>query len=122
MDQQRLGWKNGFGTGKGDTPSRVGFEGAWTPTPTQWDNSYLDTAVQSTGSSPRARPAASSGPPSGPRRHRRPDAHDPSSTHAPMMSTADMAMKMDPIYGPISQRFRDDPSASPTPSRVRGTS
>ena len=85
-----------------------GFEGAWNSTPTQWDNNYLETLMDNdweltespAGHKQWTAPALAGTVP---------DAHDASITHAPMMSTADMAMKMDPIYGPISQRFRDNP-------------
>ena len=108
MEQQLLGWKNGFGSGMGVHTTTSGFEGAWNSTPTQWDNNYLETLMDNdweltespAGHKQWTAPALAGTVP---------DAHDPSITHAPMMSTADMAMKMDPIYGPISQRFRDNP-------------
>ena len=108
MEQQLLGWKNSFGTGKGIDTTTSGFEGAWTATPTQWDNAYLETLMDHDWELTES-----------PAGHKQwtcpalagtvPDAHDPSITHAPVMSTADMAMKMDPIYSEISQRFRNDP-------------
>ena len=108
MEQQLLGWKNGFGSGKGAHTTTSGFEGAWNSTPTTWDNNYLETLMDNdweltespAGHQQWTAPALEGTVP---------DAHDPNITHAPMMSTADMAMKMDPIYGPISQRFRDNP-------------
>ncbi|MBT5755294.1 MAG: catalase/peroxidase HPI [Acidimicrobiaceae bacterium] len=108
MEQQLLGWKNNFESGKGVHTTTSGFEGAWNSTPTQWDNNYLETLMDNdweltespAGHKQWTAPALAGTVP---------DAHDPSITHAPMMSTADMAMKMDPIYGPISQRFRDNP-------------
>ena len=108
MEQQLLGWKNNFGSGKGVHTTTSGFEGAWNSTPTQWDNNYLETLMDNdweltespAGHKQWTAPALAGTVP---------DAHDPSITHAPMMTTADMAMKMDPIYGPISQRFRDNP-------------
>ena len=108
MEQQLLGWKNGFGSGFGVHTTTSGFEGAWNSTPTKWDNNYLETLMDNdwvltespAGHKQWTAPALAGTVP---------DAHDPSITHAPMMSTADMAMKMDPIYGPISQRFRDNP-------------
>ena len=108
MEQQLLGWKNSFGSGKGIHTTTSGFEGAWNSTPTQWDNNYLETLMDNdwvltespAGHKQWTAPALAGTVP---------DAHDPSITHAPMMTTADMAMKMDPIYGPISQRFRDNP-------------
>ncbi len=108
MEQQLIGWKNDFESGMGVHTTSSGFEGAWTKTPTQWDNAYLEALMDNDWELTES--------PSG---HKQwtcpalagtvPDAHDPSLTHAPVMSTADMAMKMDPIYGPISQRFRDNP-------------
>ena len=108
MEQQLLGWKNSFGSGVGVHTTTSGFEGAWTSTPTTWDNKYLETLMDNdwvltespAGHKQWTAPALAGTVP---------DAHDPNITHAPMMSTADMAMKMDPIYGPISQRFRDNP-------------
>jgi len=108
MEQQLLGWKNGFGSGVGVHTTTSGFEGAWNSTPTKWDNNYLETLMDNdwvltespAGHKQWTAPALAGTVP---------DAHDPTVKHAPMMSTADMAMKMDPIYGPISQRFRDNP-------------
>ncbi len=108
MEQQLLGWKNNFGSGKGVHTTTSGFEGAWNSTPTQWDNNYLETLMDNdwvltespAGHKQWTAPALAGTVP---------DAHDPSIAHAPMMSTADMAMKMDPIYNEISQRFRDNP-------------
>jgi catalase-peroxidase len=110
MEQMGMGWKNAFGTGKGVDTTTSGVEGAWTPTPTTWDNSYFDTlfgwdweltespagAKQWKASNPEAQDIV-------------PDAHDPSRRHAPMMTTADMALRMDPIYEPISRRFHENP-------------
>ena len=108
MEQQLMGWKNAFGSGKGVHTTTSGFEGAWNSTPTVWDNNYLETLMDNdweltmspAGHNQWTAPALAGTVP---------DAHDPSITHAPMMSTADMAMKMDPIYNEISQRFRDNP-------------
>jgi catalase-peroxidase len=108
MEQQLLGWKNSFGSGMGVHTTTSGFEGAWNSTPTKWDNNYLETLMDNdwvltespAGHKQWTAPALAGTVP---------DAHDPNIKHAPMMSTADMAMKMDPIYGPISQRFRDNP-------------
>ena len=111
IEQQGLGWKNSFGTGKGVDTTTSGLEGAWTPTPIAWDNSYFDTlfgyeweltkspagAHQWTASNPEAQGTV-------------PDAHDPSRTHAPMMTTADMALRMDTVYEPISRRFHENPA------------
>jgi catalase-peroxidase len=107
MEQQLLGWKNAFGSGKGVHTTTSGFEGAWTATPTQWDNAYLETLMDydweltesPAGHKQWTCPALAGTVP---------DAHDASITHAPTMSTADMAMKMDPIYHEIALRFRNN--------------
>ncbi|GAP99984.1 catalase / peroxidase [Leptolyngbya sp. NIES-2104] len=107
---QGLGWKNAFNTGVGVDAITSGIEGAWTPTPTQWDNSYLETLfnydwelTKSPAGAWQWRPKNGAGVGTVP------DAHDPSKRHAPMMTTADMAMKMDPIYEPIARHYRDNP-------------
>lgn len=110
LQEQGLGWKSSFGSGNaGDTISS-GLEGAWTPTPVTWDNSFLETlygydwdlvkspagAWQWIPTDPAAADAVE-------------DAHDPSKKHAPIMLTTDLALRMDPIYAPISKRFLDHP-------------
>jgi catalase-peroxidase len=110
IEQMGLGWKNSFGTGKGVDTTTSGIEGAWTPTPTTWDNSYCDTLVgwvlELTESPAGAKQWKASNPEA---QDIVPDAHDPSRRHAPMMTTADMALRMDPIYEPISRRFHENP-------------
>ncbi len=109
MEQQLLGWKNGFESGKGVHTTTSGFEGAWNSTPTTWDNNYLETLMDNeweltespAGHKQWTAPALAGTVP---------DAHDPNVTHAPVMSTADMSMKMDPIYNEICTRFRNDQS------------
>jgi catalase-peroxidase len=108
LEAMGQGWINAFESGKGVHTTTSGIEGAWTATPTQWDNAYLETLMDydwelttsPAGAQQWTCPALAGTVP---------DAHDPSVTHAPMMTTADMALKMDPVYGPISQRFRDNP-------------
>ena len=111
IEEQGLGWKNTMGSGKGGDTITSGIEGAWTPTPITWDNSYFDTLFgyewELTKSpaganqwTPTDKSAASTVP----------DAHDPAKTHAPMMTTADMAMRMDPAYEKISRRFHQNPA------------
>ncbi len=108
MEQMGLGWKNQHGTGVGFDTTTSGIEGAWTPTPITWDNSYFDTlfghewelTTSPAGAKQWTAPTAAGTVP---------DAHDPSVTHAPMMTTADMALRMDPIYEPISRRFHENP-------------
>ncbi|NNJ74880.1 MAG: catalase/peroxidase HPI, partial [Anderseniella sp.] len=111
IEEQGLGWKNTMGSGKGGDTITSGIEGAWTPTPITWDNSYFDTLFgyewELTKSpaganqwTPTDKSAASTVP----------DAHDAAKTHAPMMTTADMAMRMDPAYEKISRRFHQNPA------------
>ena len=108
IEQMGLGWKNGLGTGHGVNSTVSGIEGAWTPTPTQWDNSYFETLFgyewELTKSPAGAHQWTAVGG-----EGTVPDAHDPSKSHAPMMTTADMAMRMDPIYEPISRHFQANP-------------
>ena len=110
LEQQGLGWKNTFGSGQGDDTTTSGLEGAWTPTPTTWDNSFLETLYgyewELTKSPAGAwqwkpRDGAGSGTV--------PDPHDPSKRHAPTMLTTDLSLRMDPIYGPITRRFLENP-------------
>ncbi|MBE9107868.1 catalase/peroxidase HPI [Nodosilinea sp. LEGE 07298] len=107
---QGLGWKSKFNTGVGVDAITSGIEGAWTPTPTQWDNSYLETLFKYDWELTKSPAGAWQWKPKGDAGAGTvPDAHDPSKRHAPMMTTADMSMKMDPIYNPIAQRYRDNP-------------
>ncbi len=110
LEEMGLGWKNAFGTGKGVHTITSGIEGAWTPTPTQWDNSYFDTLfgydwklVKSPAGAHQWIPTDQSAATAVP------DAHDPAIRHAPMMTTADLALKMDPAYEAISRRFHQNP-------------
>ncbi|MEL7144914.1 MAG: catalase/peroxidase HPI, partial [Bacteroidota bacterium] len=110
IEEQGLGWKNSFGTGKGVHTITSGIEGAWTPTPTQWDNSYFDTLFGYDWELTKSPAGAHQWiPKDGQAADAVPDAHDPSLKHAPIMTTADMAMRMDPIYEPISRRFHENP-------------
>ncbi|MDA0289178.1 MAG: catalase/peroxidase HPI, partial [Proteobacteria bacterium] len=108
--EQGLGWTSKHGSGKAGDTITSGIEGAWTPNPTQWDNGYFTTLFKydwELTKSPAgawqwlAKDVADE--------DMAPDAHDPSKKHRPMMTTADMAMRMDPIYEKISLRFRDNP-------------
>jgi catalase-peroxidase len=108
--EQGLGWKSSFGSGKGVHSITSGIEGAWTPNPTRWDMGYFDMLfgyewelVKSPAGAWQwqAQDVAEE--------HMVPDAHDPTKKHAPIMTTADMAMRMDPIYEPISRRFHQNP-------------
>lgn len=110
IEQQGFGWKSSFGSGKGVHTISSGLEGAWTPTPIQWDNSYFDTLFGYDWDLVKSPAGASQWIPTDPAAADAvPDAHDTSKRHAPVMTTADMAMRMDPIYGPISKRFHENP-------------
>jgi catalase-peroxidase len=111
IEQQGQGWKNTFGTGKGDDTITSGVEGAWTPNPIKWDHDYfrvlLDYEWELTKSPAGAnqwKPTESSNP------DHAPSAHDATKKRDLMMTTADMALKMDPTYLAISKRFRDNPA------------
>ena len=110
LAQQGLGWKNSYGTGNAGDSISSGLEGAWTASPITWDNSYFDTLfghewVQS--KSPAG--ATQWVPKDGGGADTVPDAHDPAKKHAPVMFTSDLALRMDPIYEPISRRFHENP-------------
>ncbi|MFE9690184.1 catalase/peroxidase HPI [Micromonospora sp. NPDC005806] len=110
LESQGLGWKNTFGSGKGKDTITSGLEGAWTPTPITWDNSFFETLFgyewELTGSPAGAKQWK---PKDGAGADAVPDAHDPSVRHAPMMATTDVALRVDPIYEPISRRFLENP-------------
>jgi len=111
IEEQGLGWKNSFGTGKGVHTITSGLEGAWTPTPIQWDNSYWDTLFGYEWELVKSPAGAQQwAPKDGTASDSVPDAHDSSKRHAPMMATTDLAMIMDPIYAPISKRFHENPA------------
>ena len=110
IEEQGLGWKNRFGTGKGADTITSGLEGAWSSTPTSWSNDYFDNLFgyewQLTKSPAGAwqwmpKEASAKGTV--------PDAHDDSKSHAPMMFTTDLALRMDPAYAPIAKRFHEHP-------------
>ena len=110
LEEQGLGWKNSFGSGKAGDTITSGLEGAWTPNPTKWDTGYFDMLFGyewELVKSPaghwqwQAKDVADE--------HMVPDAHDPSKKHPPIMTTADMAMRMDPTYEKISRRFHANP-------------
>ncbi len=110
IQEQGLGWKNGFGSGKGIDTISSGLEGAWTPTPIKWDNSYFDTLFKYDWNLVKSPAGAWQWVPSDPAAANAvPDAHDSSKQHAPIMFTSDLALRMDPIYGPISKRFYENP-------------
>jgi catalase-peroxidase len=110
IEEQGLGWKSSFGSGKAGDAITSGIEGAWTPTPTQWDNSYLDTLFGYEWQVVKSPAGAWQWIPTDPAAAETvPDAFDPSQTHAPIMTTADLALRMDPIYEPIARRFHENP-------------
>jgi catalase-peroxidase len=110
IEEQGLGWKTSFGSGKAGDTIGSGIEGAWTPTPIQWDNSYLETLFRYEWERVKSPAGAWQWVPTDPAAADAvPDAHDPSKRHAPMMTTADMSLRMDPIYEPIARRFLENP-------------
>ena len=110
IEEQGLGWKSSFGSGKGVDTITSGIEGAWTATPTTWDNSYFDTLFGYDWELTKSPAGAHQWVPAGgAAADSVPDAHDASRRHAPIMTTADLAMRMDPIYEPISRRFHENP-------------
>ncbi len=106
-----LGWKNSYETGFGVNTITSGLEGAWTPTPTHWDNAYLDTLFKYEWELTKSPAGAWQWTPKGGAgADTVPDAHDPQKRHAPMMLTTDLALRMDPIYEPISRDFQQNPA------------
>ena len=109
IEAQGLGWLNRHGSGKAGDAITSGIEGAWTPTPTQWDNSYFDTLFGYEWELTKSPAGAHQWVPKDGAGANVPDAHDNNKTHQPIMTTADMAMRMDPIYEPIARRFHKNP-------------
>ena len=110
IETMGLGWINSHGTGKGDDTTTSGIEGAWTANPTQWDNGYFDLLFGYDWNLTKSPSGAWIWEPVNVREEdMAPAAHDPSKKVKTMMTTADMAMRMDPIYGPISKRFHENP-------------
>ncbi|MFG3585486.1 catalase/peroxidase HPI [Streptomyces sp. NPDC047990] len=112
LEEQGLGWKNSFGTGKGGDAITSGLEGIWTNTPVTWDNSFFEILFgyewelfQSPAGANQWRPKDGAGATTVP------DAHDPSKTHAPTMLTTDLSLRVDPAYEQISRRFLENPDA-----------
>jgi catalase-peroxidase len=110
IEQQGLGWHNTYGSGNGDSSIGSGLEVTWTSTPTKWSNNFFETLFKYEWELTKS-PAganqwvAKNGAGSG----TVPDAHDPSKRHAPTMLTTDLSLRFDPIYGPISKRFYENP-------------
>ncbi len=112
IEEMGFGWKNSFGSGKGVHTTTSGIEGAWKPNPTTWDNGYFDMLfgyewelVKSPAGAKQWQAKDVAG------KDMIPDAHDSSKKHRPMMTTADLSLRFDPIYEPISRRFHKDPQA-----------
>ncbi len=112
LEEMGLGWKNSLGSGVGVHTTSSGIEGAWKPNPTHWDMGYFDMLfgyewelVKSPAGAQQWQ-AKNCKP-----EHMIPDAHDPSKKHAPMMTTADLSLRFDPIYEPIARRFHKNPKA-----------
>jgi catalase-peroxidase len=110
VEDQGLGWKNKYGTGKGAHTTTSGLEGAWTNNPTKWDNGFLENLFKYEWELTESPAGAKQWKPKNPEAQGTvPDAHDPSKRHAPMMLTTDLSLKMDPIYAPIAKRFHENP-------------
>ena len=110
LEEQGLGWKSSYGTGKGGDAVTSGLEGAWTTNPVKWDNNFLENLhgyewelVKSPAGAAQWTPRDGAGAGTVP------DAHDPSKAHAPMMLTTDLSLRVDPIYAPITKRFMENP-------------
>jgi catalase-peroxidase len=110
IEAQGLGWISRFGTGKGVHTITSGIEGAWKPNPTKWDNGYLDMLFGYEWELVKSPAGAWQWVAKDVKEeHRIPDAHDPTKTHRPMMTTADLALRFDPIYEPIARRYHQNP-------------
>jgi catalase-peroxidase len=112
LEEQGLGWRNSFGSGSGGDTISSGLEGAWTTDPVKWDNNYFENLFGYEWELTKSPAGASQWAPKDESAQGSvPDAHDSSKQHAPMMFTTDLALKMDPIYAPISKRFHENPEA-----------
>ena len=110
LEEQGLGWKNSFGTGKGPDAITSGLEGAWTTTPVSWDNSFFEILFGHEWELTKSPAGAYQWKPKdGVGAGTVPDAHDPSKSHAPTMLTTDLSLRFDPVYEPISRRFLENP-------------
>ncbi len=112
IEEQGFGWKNSLGSGRGVHTITSGLEGAWTPTPIEWDNSYFDTLFGYEWELTKSPAGAQQWrPKDGAAAQAVPDAHDATRRHAPMMATADLALKEDPAYAKIAKHFHENPAA-----------
>ena len=110
LQEMGLGWRNDHASGKGDDTITSGLEGTWTPTPTKWDNSFLETLFSYEWELTKSPAGAWQWIPTDPAAHDLvADAHDPTKAHPPVMLTTDLALRMDPVYEPISRRFHENP-------------
>ena len=111
MEEQGLGWKNSYGSGKGSDTFTSGLEGAWTDNPVKWDNNFVENLHKYDWELTKS-PAGKwqYAPKNAPEAATVPDAHDPSKKHAPMMLTTDLSLKADPEYAPIAKRFLENPA------------
>ena len=111
LEEQGFGWTSTFGSGKAGDAITSGLEGIWTPTPVNWDNSFFEVLFGYEWELSRSPAGAHQWVPTDPAAAGTvPDAHDPSKRHAPVMLTTDLSLRMDPVYGPISRRFLENPS------------
>ncbi|MCC6267969.1 MAG: catalase/peroxidase HPI [Dehalococcoidia bacterium] len=111
LQEMGLGWKSDYGSGSGGDTITSGLEGAWTPTPAKWDNSFFETLFGYDWDLVKSPAGAWQWIPTDPAAATTvPDAHDPAKRHAPVMLTTDLALRMDPVYGPISRRFYEHPT------------
>jgi len=112
IEEMGLGWKNAFGNGKGAHTTTSGIEGAWKPNPTKWDMGYFDMLFGYEWELIKSPAGAWQWQAKDVREeHLIPDAHSPGLKHAPMMTTADLSLRFDPIYEPISRHFHQHPEA-----------
>src|ERR1700734_1889673 len=110
LEDQGFGWINTFGSGKGAHAITSGLEGAWTSNPVKWDNNYFDNLFGYDWELTKSPAGAHQWTPTDKSATGTvPDAHDPAKKHAPIMFTTDLALKLDPIYAPISKRFHENP-------------
>ena len=110
IEEQGLGWKNALGSGKGKDTITSGIEGAWTPNPIKWDSGYFGMLFAYDWDLVKSPSGAFQWVPADPAAAALvPDAHDPSKRHPPIMTTADLALRMDPVYRPIAKRFQENP-------------
>ena len=110
IEAMGLGWVSTHGSGKGGDAITSGLEGTWTPTPTEWDNSFFDTLFGYEWDLEKSPAGAWQWVPTDPQAKTKvPDPHTPGKTNPPVMLTSDLALRMDPIYGPISKRFHENP-------------